>query len=61
MLDLRYAIVAVGLLAIGCHTNTGIKHHHQKTSQCNEDTLTPYFYIVKLWFTRVYTFFLFLL
>ena len=32
-----------------------------KTSLCNEDPLTPHFYIVKLGFTGVYIFFLFLL
>ena len=32
-----------------------------KTSPCNEDPLTPHFYIVKLGFTGVYIFFLFLL
>ena len=32
-----------------------------KTSPCNEDPLTPHFYIVKLGFTGVYFFFLFLL
>ena len=31
-----------------------------KTSPCNEYPLTPHFYIVKLWFTGVYIFFLFL-
>ena len=30
-----------------------------KTSLCNEDPLTPHFYIVKLGFTGVYIFFLF--
>ena len=32
-----------------------------KTSPCNEHPLTPHFYIVKLGFTGVYIFFLFLL
>ena len=32
-----------------------------KTIPCNEDPLTPYFYIVKMGFTKVYVFFLFLL
>ena len=32
-----------------------------KTSPCNEDPLTPYFYKVKLGFTGVYIIFLFLL
>ena len=32
-----------------------------KTSPCNEDPLTPHFYIVKLGFTGVYIIFLFLL
>ena len=32
-----------------------------KTSPCNEDPHTPHFYIVKLGFTGVYIFFLFLL
>ena len=32
-----------------------------KTSLCNEDPLTPHFYIVKLGFTGVYIIFLFLL
>ena len=31
------------------------------TCPCNEHPLTPHFYIVKLGFTRVYIFFLFLL
>ena len=31
------------------------------TCPCNEDPLTPHFYIVKLGFTGVYTIFLFLL
>ena len=31
-----------------------------KTSPCNEDLLTPHFYIVKLGFTEVYILFLFL-
>ena len=31
------------------------------TCPCNEDPLTPHFYIVKLGFTGVYIFFLFLL
>ena len=31
-----------------------------KTSPCNEDSLTPHFYIVKLGFTGVYIIFLFL-
>ena len=42
----------------------GIIHLHKiitKTSPCNEDPLTPHFYIVKLGFTGVYIFFLFLL
>ena len=33
----------------------------KKTSPFNEDPLTPHFYIVKLRFTGVYIFFLFLL
>ena len=33
---------------------------HHKTSPCNEHPLTPHFYIVKLGFTGVYFFFLFL-
>ena len=33
----------------------------RKTCPCNEHPLTPHFYIVKLGFTRVYIFFLFLL
>ena len=32
-----------------------------QTSPCNEYPLTPHFYIVKLGFTGVYIFFLFLL
>ena len=32
-----------------------------KTSPCNEDSLTPHFYIVKLGLTGDYIFFLFLL
>ena len=32
-----------------------------KTSRCNEDPITPHFYIVKLGFTGVYIIFLFLL
>ena len=34
-----------------------VLHHENKS--CNEDPLTPYFYIVKLGFTGVYNFFLF--
>ena len=32
----------------------GIQDYITKTSPCNEDPLTPHFYIVKLGFTRVY-------
>ena len=35
------------------------KHHDNKSVKV--DTLTPHFYIVKLWFTGVYIIFLFLL
>ena len=35
--------------------------HITKTIPCNEDPLTPHFYIVKLGFTGVYIVFLFLL
>ena len=35
--------------------------HITKTSPCNKDPLTPHFYIVKVGFTGVYIFFLFLL
>ena len=35
--------------------------HITKTSPCNENALTPHFYIVKLGFTVVYIIFLFLL
>ena len=31
-------------------------HYITKTSPCNEDPLTPHFYIVKLGFTGVYIF-----
>ena len=39
----------------------GGKLHITKTCPCNDDPLTPHFYIVKLGFTGVYIFFLFLL
>ena len=36
-------------------------HYITKTSLCNEHPLTPHFHIVKVGFTGVYIFFLFLL
>ena len=38
-----------------------LKKTSRKTSPCNEDPLTPHFYMVKLGFTGVYIIFLFLL
>ena len=35
-----------------------MNEHITKTSLCNEDPLTPHFYIVKLGFTRVIHYFL---
>ena len=51
-------------LSANC-TFSGITHisdfHVMQTSPCNEYPLTPHCYIVKLGFTGVYIFFLFLL
>ena len=43
-----------------CNTPNLFKVVITRTSPCNKDPLTPNFYIVKLGFTGVYMFFLFL-
>ena len=53
-----YVLFAVCLLGTQVISHFGFI---TKTSPCNEDPLIPHFYIIKLGFTWVYIFFLFLL
>ena len=70
--DLRFGLLSGHLFgnsySLGNRVNLMYVLHHEnksvyitKTSPCNEDPLTPHFYIVKVGFTGVYIYFLFLL
>ena len=57
-----FVVTAAGVVPCGIPKKrprtSSIEQFIKKTSPCNEDPLTPHFYIVKLGFTGVYIIFL---